>query len=114
MYKDFRYIKAGQNEIHRYGRKAVEKVRRHLEPKNGYISFPVDGEKYWSIGTSEGKYGEFCRIGDTIFSVNRYGFAYAKAGTDKGDKLIKALESMIEEMHRINASRFTDTEEDGT
>ena len=86
MYKDFRYINAGENEIYRYGKKAVEKASAFLEERNGYYSFPVDGGKYWTIGTSNGKYGEFMKFGDVIFSVNKGGFAYAKAGTEKGEK----------------------------
>ena len=44
MYKDYRYINAGQNEIYRYGRKAREKVEKYLDPSNGFYSIPVDGE----------------------------------------------------------------------
>ena len=32
MYKDFRYINAGENEIHRYGKKAQKRVKAFLEP----------------------------------------------------------------------------------
>lgn len=68
MFKDNRYINAGQNEICRYGRKARERVEAFLEANDkGYYSFPVDGGKYWTIGTSDGKYGEFAKVGDTFF-----------------------------------------------
>lgn len=111
MYKDFRYINAGENEIYRYGHKAVERVQMYLEPNDkGYYSIPVDGEKYWTIGTSNGKYGEFCKINDTIFSVNSYGYMYAKAGTDKGEKFVEALNSMINSMNDINKARFEEEE----
>lgn len=107
MFKDNRYINAGTNEIYRYGHKAVERVEAHLDPNEaGYISIPVNGGKFWTIGTSKGKFGEFCKLGETIFSVNSYGNAYAKAGTEKGEKLVAALRAMIEEMHRLNAERI--------
>ena len=106
MYKDNRYINAGENEIYRYGHKAVEKVESFLEAnKSGYYSFPVDGGKYWTIGTNNGKFGEFAKIGGTCFSVNNGGFMYAKAGTDKGEKFVEALNWMIAEMNKINKSR---------
>lgn len=39
MYKDFRYINAGENEIYRYGHKAVEMVKACLEPnEKGYYN----------------------------------------------------------------------------
>ena len=31
------------------------------------------------------------RIGETIFSVNAAGYAYAKAGTDKGEQFVKEI-----------------------
>lgn len=112
MFKDSRYINAGVNEIYRYGKKAVEKVSAHLEPNEaGFYNFPVDGGKYWTIGTSEGKYGEFAKIDDTIFSVNGAGFMYAKAGTDKAEKFVAALRSMISDMDRMNAARCSEEEE---
>lgn len=107
MYKDGRYINAGTNEIYRYGHKAVEKVSACLTPnENGFYSIEVDGGKYWTIGTSEGKYGEFAKIGEMFFSVNKGGYMWAKIGTEKGDAFVKALKGMIEEMNRINRSRF--------
>ena len=111
MYKDFRYINAGENEIYRYGKKALEKASAFLEERNGYYSFPVDGGKYWTIGTSSGKYGEFMKFGDVIFSVNKGGFAYAKAGTEKGNKFVEFINSMINEMNRLNEERTKTLEE---
>lgn len=113
MFKDNRYINAGENEIYRYGHKAVEKVQTYLQPnENGYFSFPVDGLKYWTIGTSNGKYGEFCKIGDTIFSVNKGGFMYAKVGTDKADKFVDSLNAMIEKMNELNMARVNSEEDE--
>lgn len=112
MFKDYRYINAGENEIYRYGHKAVEKVQACLEPnENGYYSIAVDGGKYWSLGTSEGKFGEFMRYGENFFSVNKAGFAYAKVGTDKAEKFVAFLNSMIEEMNRLNMERVSEEEE---
>lgn len=104
MKKDGRYINAGTNEFYRWGHKAVEKVEKALEPnENGYISIAADGGKYYTFGTSEGKFGEYARFGDTCFSVNRGGFIYAKAGTDKGIKLVAALTTLIDAMNAKHA-----------
>lgn len=103
MYKDYRYINAGENEIYRWGKKTIEEISQFLEPNDkGYISIPTNGGKAWTIGTSTGKYGEFCKFKDTFFSVNSWGYAYAKAGTEKGDKLVEFIQSMIEEMHLLH------------
>lgn len=113
MFKDNRYINAGTNEIYRYGKKAVGRVAAFSEPNdNGFYSFPVDGGKYWTIGTSSGKFGEFAKIGDTFFSVNSSGYMYAKVGTDKAEKFKEFIKSMIDEMDRLNAERAGDPEED--
>lgn len=106
MFKDYRYINAGENEIYRYGHKAVEKVQTALTPHNGYYSIPCDGGKYWTIGTSEGKYGEFANINGTIFSVNKGGYAYAKCDSDKGTKFVEAINSMIDKMNELNRERI--------
>lgn len=46
MYKDYRYINAGQNEIYRYGHKAVEKVQACLTPNDqGWLDALKDGEE---------------------------------------------------------------------
>ena len=112
MYKDYRYINAGQNEIYRYGRKAREKVEKYLKPSNGFYSIPVDGEKYWTIGTSKGKYGEFAKVKDTIFSVNDSGYMYAKVDSPKGEKFIEAINFMLDEMNRINQERLDALQEE--
>lgn len=112
MFKDSRYINAGTNEIYRYGRKAQEKAYAFTEPnEEGFYSFPVDGGKYWTIGTSTGKYGEFAKINDTIFSVNSAGFMYAKAGTDKAEKFVEAITGMVDRMQEMNAARAYEEEE---
>jgi hypothetical protein len=90
MYKDTRFINAGENEIYRYGNKAQEKVKQALTPnEQGFYSIPTDGGKYWTIGTSEGKFGEFAKVCGTIFSVNKIGNMWAKAGTEKAEALSK-------------------------
>lgn len=103
--EDGKALYAGTNEIHRYGKKAQEAVKQFMEPKNGYYSIQTDGGKNWSLGTSDGKYGEYIKINDTFFSVNKGGFAYAKVGTDKGEKLATAIKGMLEEMVRLNKER---------
>ena len=112
MFKDNRYINAGTNEIYRYGHKAVEKVQACLTPnESGWMSIPTDAGKYWTIGTSNGKYGEFANVNGTIFSVNRGGFMYAKVGTEKGNKFVETLNKMIEKMNELNNARFEESEE---
>lgn len=112
MFKDNRYINAGVNEIYRYGHKAVEKVQACLIPNDqGWLSIPTDGGKYWTIGTSTGKFGEFAKFDGVCFSVNRGGFMYAKVGTEKGDKFIDVLNRMITKMNELNEARFTEEEE---
>lgn len=106
MYKDSRYINAGTNEVYRYGHKAREKVQAFMTPnEKGYYSFPVDGGKYWTIGTSDGKYGEFANVEGTLYSVNSGGYMYAKAGTDKGEKFVKALNHIIDYMNKLDEER---------
>lgn len=99
MYKDHRYINAGTNEFYRWGHKAVEKATAALTPnEKGYFTIPADGGAYWTFGTSDGKYGEYAKIGDTYFSVNSWGNIYAKADTDKGDKFVSAISAFIQAM----------------
>lgn len=112
MFKDGRYINAGENEIYRYGKKAVALVESCLEPNDkGFYSIPVDADKYWTIGTSNGKFGEFAKIGCTCFSVNKAGFMWAKAGTEKAEAFVNVLHNMIAEMHRLNNQRLNEEEE---
>lgn len=103
---DGKVVRAGTNEVYRWGHKAQDKISAYLEANEaGYISCPVCGGKYWSIGTSEGKYGEYARFGDTFFSVNSRGYVYAKSGTDKGDALKQALEGMLSYMIRLRGGQ---------
>lgn len=93
------YVNAGRNEIHRWGRKAQEKVKTHLTPnENGFYTIPADGGHYWTIGTSKGKYGEYARFGDVILSVNSAGNVWAKIGTPKADAFVKMIEGMLNSM----------------
>lgn len=112
MFKDNRYINAGENEIYRYGAKAIEKVKACMVERNGYFSIPADGGKYWTLGTSTGKYGEFCKLTGTIFSVNKGGFAYAKVGTEKAEKFLAAMNAMVEKMNELNNERLGKEEYD--
>ena len=105
MYKDYRIIAAGENEVYRWGRKARAKVEACKVAHNGFFSILADGDMYWTIGTSKGKYGEFAKFGDTFFSVNSYGFAYAKEGTEKGVKFLEMLDSMLEKMNEMTAAQ---------
>ena len=107
MMKQGEIYRAGRNEIHRYGKEARERAERSLTAnEKGYYSIATDGGKFWTIGTSDGKYGEFANIGGTIFSVNRGGFAWAKAGTEKGDAFVKAIEGMMAKMNEMNQERI--------
>lgn len=115
MYKDSRYINAGTNEFYRYGHKAVEMIESHLEPNDkGFYSIPADGGKYYTFGTSDGKFGEYAKIGNTFFSVNKGGFIWAKAGTEKGDAFVSAMKALVAEMHETNHARVAalEAEED--
>ena len=83
----------------RWGKKAQNKVKACLEPNdNGYFSIAADGGKYWTFGTSKGRYGEYAKWNGTFFSVNDWGYIYAKAGTPKGDKFVEMLEKLLENM----------------
>ena len=96
------YINAGTNEIHKWGKEAVAFAQSYLEANEaGWVNLPI-APKYWSIGTSNGKFGEYCRIHGTCFSVNKAGYAYAKAGTEKGDLLVKYIAEIIETMKEIH------------
>lgn len=111
MYKDYRYINAGENEFYRWGKKAIEKIERHLIPnENGFYSIPADGGKYWTLGTSQGKYGEFAKYKETFFSVNAGGNVWAKAGTDKANAFVDMLNDLINKM--IDKSNDCSEQED--
>ena len=112
MYKDFRYINAGENEFYRWGKKAVAKAQAALVPnENGFYSIPADGGKYWTIGTSKGKFGDFARFGDKILSVNKAGFVWAKAGTDKEEVFKAMVNRMISDMMEKRSESTEEGEE---
>lgn len=107
MYKDFRFINAGENEIYRYGKNAREKVEKALMPnEKGFFSIPADGGKYWTIGTSEGKYGEFAKFNGIFLSVNSAGNVWAKVGTDKAEAFIEMINQMLKDMKKLDAERI--------
>lgn len=112
MYKDFRYINAGENEFYRWGHKAQEKVIKHMTANNGWYSIPADGGKYWSFGTSKGKLGEFARWNDTFFSVNSLGRLYAKEGTEKGEKFVEMLKRLLADMQTRKAEDIPEEDEE--
>lgn len=106
MFKDYRYINAGENEFYRWGHKAQELVKSYLEPnEKGFYSIPADGGKYYTIGTSTGKFGEFAKFGDTFLSVNNGGYVYAKAGTEKADAFVAMVNDMLNNMIKKNNER---------
>ncbi len=112
MYKDFRYINAGTNEVYRYGKKAQAKAAECLIPnENGFYSIQTDGDKYWTLGTSEGKYGEFMKFKGEFLSVNKGGFAWAKVGTDKERIFLNMVNALIDEMKELDAARVAHLEE---
>ena len=106
MYKDYRYINAGENEFYRWGKKAQERIIACMEPRNGFYSIPVDGGNYYTLGTSKGKYGEFMKWNGTIFSVNTSGYAWAKAGTEKAEKFIEMLNRLVGDMKKRGAGEL--------
>ena len=62
-FENGRVYRAGENEFYRWGKKARERATAALTPnKKGFYSIPADGGRYWTFGTSIGKYGEFARI----------------------------------------------------
>lgn len=110
MYKDFRFINAGENEFYRWGKKAQELVKSFLIERNGYLSMPADGGKYYTIGTSKGKYGEFAKIGDEFLSVNSAGYVWAKVGTPKEETFRKLVNTLLQNM--IEYGRRNSEDED--
>lgn len=108
MYKGSRYINAGTNEIYRYGHKAREKAAACLEPNEaGFYSIPTDAGAWWTLGTSEGRYGEFMRYEDTFFSVNSRGNAWAKVGTPKAEAFVDMINDMIKKMEALDEERLS-------
>ena len=113
MFKDNRYINAGENEIYRYGKAAQQFAKESLQPnENGYYSILANGGKYWTIGTSNGKYGEYAKFGENFLSVNKGGYVYAKAGSAKEDVFKALVNDMINKMVELNNSRRIEDEEE--
>lgn len=106
MYNGYRYINAGTIEVSKYGKKARAFVEDHMKANDkGFYSIPVEN-KYVTIGTSEGMYGEYAKFEDTFFSVNRGGYAWAKAGSNKEEAFLKMLESILERMEAYDEARI--------
>lgn len=104
--EDGRYYNAGENFIHRYGKKAQQKVMACMTPnEQGFYSIFADGGKYWTIGTSEGKFGEFAKFGDNFLSVNKAGYVWAKVGTPKAEIFLAMVNHLLEDMKETNAER---------
>lgn len=113
MYKDYRFINAGVNEIYRYGHKAVDLVKSYLTPnESGFYSIPADGGRYYTIGTSEGKFGEFAKFNETFLSVNKAGYVWAKVGSPKAEAFISMINQMISDMNKANAERIANLQSD--
>ena len=113
MFKDNRYINAGENEVYRYGKKAQELAKSSLQPnEHGYYSILANCGNYWAIGTSTGKYGEFAKFGENFLSVNKGGYVYAKAGSAKEDVFKALVNDMINKMVELNNSRRIEDEEE--
>lgn len=104
--EDGRYYNAGENLIHRYGHKAQEKVSKYMTPnEQGFYSIPADGGKYWTIGTSNGKFGEFAKFGDQFLPVNKAGNVWAKVGTPKEEIFLNMINHLLDDMKTTNAAR---------
>lgn len=87
---------AGRNEFYRWGHKMISELKYCLKPnEQGFYSIETQNGKYWELGTSQGKYGEYIKIGDTFFSVNKLGYAWAKVGTEKGEKFVYYIKKFI-------------------
>lgn len=107
MFKDNRYITAGENEIYRYGHKARELAASYLQPnEQGFYSIPADGGKFYTIGTSEGKYGEYAKFKDQFLSVNKGGYVYAKKGSAKEQIFLDMVNNLILTMKQKDEERI--------
>ena len=96
----FKLYEAGRNVVLRWGKKAQELVESYKVPnENGFYSIPVDGRAYWTIGTSNGKYGEFAKVDDGFLSVNSAGYAWAKVETAKEAIFLNMIDKMLKCMN---------------
>ena len=95
-----RTLYAGHNEFYRWGGKAQSKIEAGRKVNsNGYYSIPVYGGKYYQIGTSEGKYGEYAKMGNTFFSVNSRGYRWCKKGSPKESAYLQGLRALLGQMN---------------
>lgn len=98
MYKNYQYVNAGENYFGRYGHEAQERLERHLTADSrGWYCLPCDAGKWWTIGTSTGKYGEFARYRDTYFSV-KDGCIFVKQGSSKEAKYLEFVKGLLQAM----------------
>lgn len=107
MFKNEKYINAGTNEFYRYGHKAQEKIADCLIAKNGWYSINTNGGDYWTLGTSNGKYGEFAKFDGTFFSVNEKGFICVKEDSDKAEAFKSMINSLLNAMKKENEERIS-------
>lgn len=104
---DGKRLYAGQNEFYKYGRKAQEALMSALNPNaQGFYNIPTC-TKYFAFGTSEGKYGDYAKWNGVFFSVNKGGYIYAKAGTEKGQAFVEMIEALLNEMCKTNEARLS-------
>ena len=109
MYKDYRFINAGTNEFYRWGEKAMHKIEGALKPSaDGFLSIQCDGGDYWTIGTSDGKFGPYAKFNDTFFSVNRGGFAWVKVGSAKEEAFKAMILRLLSDMRRKHLEENVD------
>ena len=108
MYKNNRFIAAGDNEFYRYGKKAAELLKSHKNLVKGYYSLPVDGGSNYTLGTSIGKYGEYMVFHGNVFPVNKAGYAYVKAGSKKEGAFLAMIDDMISDMEKKNQERVAE------
>ncbi len=118
MYKDYRYINAGTFEFYRWGGKARERAAASLTPNDqGFYSIECDGGNYWTIGTSEGKYGEYAKYKDTYFSVKECGYYSSRIYVHKDSPKLAAFIEMVKDMikameEKMNSNRRKEVEEE--
>lgn len=106
MFKGERYINAGEIEFYKYGKKAQERLAKALTPNGaGFYNIPANGGEYWTIGTSEGKFGEYAKFDGKFLPVNSYGNVWAKVGTEKAETFVAMVTSMLKSMEGANENR---------
>ena len=103
MYKSYRYINAGTNEYYRWGQKAQDRLLANLIPnEKGFLTLQCDGGKYWTFGTSEGKYGLFAKYKNTFFSVKEFGIygemIVVHKDSPKAAAFIQMINDLVNEM----------------